>query len=143
MQTICHLLIITLSSAFLIKCSTDDSSPSPLGALIGTWEASKIVFSDCLDPGEEGTLTCEPYCIQVIINSNSTYSMIELDDNGSQKSETGQVILTSSTILLCESTEPNCTDPATYTLSGDILLVTEQEDDISGCQSVFTFERVS
>ncbi|MEP1032114.1 hypothetical protein [Ekhidna sp.] len=139
-KSIGFLSILLLFTTF-INCSSDDGASSPLEALVGTWISTSIVFSDCLDSEENGILTCDPFCISVTINSDGTYSLTEVDDAGGQQSETGTVTATSTTILLCESTEPNCTDPDSYTLTNSVLIVTEAEDDISGCQSVITFNK--
>jgi len=133
--------IALLLSAILINCGNDDEPTNPLDALVGTWVSTSIVFSDCFDSENDGTFTCDPFCIKVTINSDGTYSLTEVDDDGGQHSETGIVVATSSTILLCESTEPDCTDPDSYTLMNSTLIITEAEDDISGCQSVVTFNK--
>ncbi len=134
-------IVITLLLTTFSNCGSDDSTSDPLDALVGTWVATSIIFSDCLDPEEDGILNCDPFCISVTVNSDGTYSLTEIEDGGGTSSETGTIEVTTTTILLCESTEPNCTDPDTYVLSGNTLIVTEAEDDISGCQSVFTFTR--
>ena len=99
-----------------------------------------MVSTGCLDPDENVTVTCTGGpCIEVTINSNSTYSLqINLDNP--PNTETGTATVTASTITFCETGATDC-DPLNYTLSGDTLTITFTEDDSPGCLFTMVFTK--
>lgn len=137
MKTYLNFIFI-LSILFLYSCGSEEEDF--LSPLVGTWESSTVIATNCTDSDENGTLTCtNTYCIRVTINSDGTYTLNNnLDDPST--SESGNITVTSSNLTLCASNSVNCDDDSDpYSLSGGELSVGFTDEDSPGCNFTANF----
>ncbi|MBK9735512.1 MAG: hypothetical protein IPO92_11295 [Saprospiraceae bacterium] len=80
--------------------------------IIGTWKASKVIFSNCTDPLDNRTLTFSngcyndaiqelTICLEAIFKSDNTYSSkttITAGSNATTDTETGTYTITSNNL---------------------------------------------
>ncbi|MEQ9467206.1 MAG: hypothetical protein RLN88_07315 [Ekhidna sp.] len=134
-----YLLLLLITPLFLINCGSDDDGPDYLAELVGTWESTQIVTSNCPSADDNGTLTCDPFCINIEINADGTYTLQQANFDTQQiETETGTLTVTETTIHLCEDGE-SCddNDPATYVKTSNTRLTVTFTSD--GCQNAASF----
>ncbi|MBK9736959.1 MAG: hypothetical protein IPO92_19220 [Saprospiraceae bacterium] len=145
MKTLKILMVVSLVIG-IFSCKKD----SPLDEIIGTWKASKVIFSNCTDPMDNRTLTFSngcyndaiqelKICLEAVFKSDNTYSSKTTLTKGSDVStviETGTYTITSSNLSVCPQGEP-CTDNP-YTLSSKTINI-KQTDKDAGCTNDLTY----
>ena len=132
-------MVCLFAIVFLVNCGSDDEV-NALDALVGTWRSTSIASSGCTDTSQNGTIECTPYCIEIIINSNGTYSITNNLDDPTSK-ESGSASATATAIKLCETGDNNCVDDNPYTLSGSTLVVSFTDEESPGCTFSATFNK--
>ncbi|WP_420577816.1 hypothetical protein [Ekhidna sp.] len=136
-----YFLLLLTAPLFLINCGDDDDDNGYLSALVGTWESTSITVSNCPSADDNGTITCDPFCINIEINADGTYTLQQANPETQQiETENGTLTVTVSTIHLCEDGD-SCddNDPANYVKNSDTqLTVTFFSDE---CQNTAVFTK--
>ncbi|MCR9251856.1 MAG: hypothetical protein NXI20_15630 [bacterium] len=115
-----------------------DTDPADLlEPFVGQWTLTSITASSCDDSSQEGTEECTE-CPVLTIAANCSYSFVFPDDGNGSDTETGYIVVSSTTILLCEDdSDEDCEfedDGLMYTLSGTTLsVVSDDDNDLPGC----------
>ncbi|MEP0985608.1 hypothetical protein [Ekhidna sp.] len=133
-------LLLLSASITLVNCGDDkDADADFLAQFVGTWQSSNITAAGCNDPEENGTLNCDPFCFEITITANGTYSLLE---SGSQSPETGTITATETTVTICETGETICDSQDPYSFSGEnTFSITFTDEDSPGCQFTAVFNR--
>ncbi|WP_370086495.1 hypothetical protein [Ekhidna sp.] len=137
-NTIYGLIVLSLAS---FSCGDDDGgSADYIAQFVGTWQSSIITSTGCSNPDENGTLNCDPYCFQITIESDGSYTLIDAID---QTTETGTLTATESRFTLCTSGNTNCQEGEDgYSFSNaTTFTATFTDDESPGCVFSATFNK--
>lgn len=129
----------------ILSCKKDD----PQDQIVGTWKASKGIYTNCTDPSENQTLTfsngCykEPLlglslCIDVVFKSDNNYTLTTNIEGLGTDIETGTYTINDTQLTLCPvggSCETN-----NYTIT-DTTLNFKDKDAGTGCNTDFTMTK--
>lgn len=112
--------------AFIIglsACKDDD----PVNPLIGTWIFTSETTTGCSDPDFNGSETCSTNCDEIVITATTI-----TDDTGSINYK-----LDGNKIVISESLGGiTITITNTYSVSGNQLTITDENDSVFGCKTV-------
>jgi len=117
---------MTLASQFL-SCSKD---PDPINPLLGTWQYSQEIYSDCADPVDNGTydFTCnDTDCFKVTFQDQGKISYQSLV-SGVNNTTSGTYKIENSQVTICTT---GCDNPVGFTVTGNTLSFIRQDN--AGC----------
>lgn len=134
-------LLSVMAIAFLLSaCSDDDGNTL---AIVGVYTLSQESTTGCNDPADNASenKTCSASdCETLVINANSTFSFVEIDNSITTSVEgTYSLNGTQITFMYVEN-NVNKTEAATYTLNGPTLTLTFAADT-DGCVESETYSK--
>lgn len=116
-----RLYVICLVSLFLVSCTKEDSETVDLLApLVGLWEASSIVTTNCSDTSDDGTLNCDGPCYQLTVRGDFDFSFNNYLEGTSMD---GTLRVEATTLQFCDEDDINCNPEVEYTLNDDLLTI--------------------
>lgn len=126
-----------------MSCSEDSLEPLAedffLQQLVGTWNASEIVTTGCLDEQGNGSRTCDlDRCFILTIAPDGLYILID-NFESPPLNETGVLTVGENTIKRCSVTNEDCVDDA-YILSDETLTISYDDPDTE-CNIVVVLTR--
>jgi len=130
--------MLSLTVLVFTGCGDDDDETSS-NPLIGTWELTKDVYSECTDSSEDGIVnyTCTATdCITSTFTSN-TITAKAIGDN-LEISASATYSISGSKITINSDFG---TDVAEFSVSGNTLNLTYEKDEDDGCILVETYTK--
>ena len=130
-------------AVFFIACGDDDPS-GPEASLLGTWQWTKVVRTDCTDPSFLGTVAADcPDLCGTVTFTGEIQTLTYWNPNQSEPQvSTGTYAVSGDVINSCtqDNGQQTCTT-ATFSLSGNNLILTSLEED-NGCTVTTTYTKV-
>lgn len=125
MKTKKNIFLMVLMILVFEGCKKDD--PAPANALVGTWKEVSMVTSNCTDPLDNDTYSCDTDCGILVF----TATTVSADGDAPVGYTVSGSTLTSDGDVL------------TFSISGTTLTFTYQEIPANGgCKLVMTYKKV-
>lgn len=140
MRTPRYPFLMTIVATFLAFSSCDDSD-NPI--IVGSWQLTKIVFSDCDDPEDNETVSescTENSCDQITFYPNNTWESFFIDGND-QWVSIGYYTYNDGVVSMCVGDTDPCDDPAEIKIQFISGANFQVGQDAGGCYTTSTYKR--
>ncbi|MEQ9290314.1 MAG: hypothetical protein RIG77_25505 [Cyclobacteriaceae bacterium] len=116
-----RLYVICLVCLVFVSCTKEDSETVDLLApLVGVWEASSIVTTNCGDMSDDGIFNCDGPCYQLTVRDDFDFSFNNYLEGTSMD---GTLRVEATTLQFCDEDDINCNPEVEYTLNDDLLTI--------------------